>query len=47
MTKICQDKLQEILRNFKNSYADNPFAKASVVESPFNKIAGIDSGPAT
>ena len=47
MTKICQDKLQEILRNFKNSYADNPFAKASVVESPFNKIAAIDSGSAT
>ena len=35
-------------RNFKRSYlAENPCGKASVVDSAFNKVAGIDCGPAT
>ena len=38
-----KDLPQENLQNFKK----DPFGKASVVESAFNKIAGIDSGPAT
>ena len=37
-----KDIPQENLRNFKK----NPCGRASVVESAFNKIAGIDSGPA-
>ena len=37
-------KFCEILRR---AIAKNPCRKASLVESAFNKIAGIDSGPAT
>ena len=38
-----KDIPQENLENFK----ENPCGKASVVESAFNKIAGIDFGPTT
>ena len=44
MTKISRKKICEILRR---AILQHPSGKASVVESAFNKIAGIDSGPAT
>ena len=44
MTKISRKKLHEVLRR---AIFQNPCGKASVVESDFNKIAGIDSGSAT
>ena len=43
MTKISRKKISEVLRR---AILQNPCGKASVVESAFNKIAGIDSGPA-
>ena len=47
-----KDIPQEILKfysflNCKKSYLVEPMRKTSVVESAFNEIAGIDSGPAT
>ena len=44
MTKISCKKICEILRK---AILQNPCGKAPVVESAFNEIAGIDSGPAT
>ena len=44
MSKISRKKICEILRT---AFFQNPCGKALVVESDFNTIAGIDSGPAT
>ena len=44
MTKISRKKIREVLRR---AILQNPRGKASMVESVFNEIAGIDSGPAS
>ena len=42
MTKIFRKKISEVLRI---AISQNACGKTSLVESAFNKIAGIDSGP--
>ena len=44
MAKIFRKKMCEVLRR---AILQNPCGKASVVETDFDKIAGIDSGQAT